>query len=184
MKRNGLRALGLASCVVALFSLFGMAVDLNGIVANELIEEISNAAGLNLVDTYISTYTVAELTDLAAYGLTPGIKLAADRALFKINGDIGALIGLGDDALLALAAAGDQDAADAYVFTKRAANKNPAAAEASIAAATADTLRIAYGKLLGGFYGPGSPVGMKTEAELLVLVEGADLGLRVAVDDV
>lgn len=180
MKRNGLRALGLASCVVALFSIFGMAVDLNGIVAHELIEEISNAAGLNLVDQYIADYTVEELTDLAAYGLTPGIKLAADRALFKINGGIVPLIGLGDDALLALAAAGDQDAADAYVFTKRAANKNPAAAEASIAAATIDTVKVAYGKLLGGFYGPGSPVGAKTEAELLVLVKGEDLGIRVA----
>lgn len=180
MKRNGLRALGLASCVVALFSILGMAVDVSGIVANELIEEISKAAGLNLVDQYIADYTVEELTDLAARGLTPGIKLAADRALFSINGGLAALIGLGDDALLALATAGDQDAADAYVFTKRAGNKNPTAAEASIAAATIDTVKIAYGKLLGGFYGPGSPVGMKTEAELLVLVKGEDLGLRVA----
>jgi hypothetical protein len=180
MKRNGLRALGLASWVVALFSIFGMAVNLDGIVANELIEEISNAAGLNLVDQYIANYTVEELTDLAARGLTPGIKLAADRALFKINGGIMPLIGLGDDALLALAAAGDQDAADAYVFTKRAANKNPAAVEASIAAATIDTVKVAFGKLLGGLYGPGAPTGTKTEAELLVLVKGEDLGIRVA----
>ena len=180
MKRNGLRALGLASCVVALFSILGMAVDVSGIVANELIEEISKAAGLNLVDQYIADYTVEELTDLAARGLTPGIQLAADRALFSISGGLIALIELTDDELLALAAAGDLDAADAYVFSNRAGLKKPAAVEEAIAAATDDALITAYGKVLGGFYGPGSPVGMKTEAELLVLVKDESLGLRVA----
>ena len=180
MKRNGLRALGLASCVVALFSLLGMAVDVSGIVANELIEEISKAAGLNLVDQYIADYTVEELTDLAARGLTPGIQLAADRALFKINGGLGALIVLTDDELLVLVAAGDLDAAYAYVFNNRAGLKKPATVEEAIVAATDDALITAYGKLLGGFYGPGSPVGMKTEAELLVLVKDDSLGLRVA----
>lgn len=180
MKRNGLRALGLASCVVALFSIFGLAVNLDYIVSHELIEEISNAAGLNLVDAYIAKYTVEELTDLAANGLTPGIKLAADRALFKLSGGIAPYIALGADAVLALAQGGDQDAADAYVFIKRSGYKNPTAAEAAIAAATYDTLRIAFGRLLGGFYGPGSPVGEKTEAELLALVKGDSLGLRVA----
>lgn len=180
MKRNGLRALALASCVVALFSVLSMAVDLEGIVANELIEEISNAAGLNLVDTYIADYTVEELTDLAANGYTPGVKLAADRALFKINGGLLPLIEMTDEELLALAAAGDQDAADAYVFNARSDLKQPAVIEAAIAEATDETLIRAYGKLLGGFYGPGSILGMKTEAELLVLVEGEDLGLQVA----
>jgi hypothetical protein len=180
MKRNGLRALALASCVVALFSLLGMAVDLNGIVKNELIEEISNAAGLNLVDQYIAKYTVEELTGLAAAGLTPGIKLAADRALFKIGRGLIPLIAMEQDALLVLAAAGDQDAADAYVFNSKSSYKKPAPVEEAIGAAVDDTVIIALGKLLGGFYGPGSPVGMKTEAELLVLVKGESLGLRVA----
>ena len=180
MKRNCLRALGLASCVVALFSVLGMAVDLDGIVANELIEEISNAAGLNLVDQYIADYTVEELTDLAANGLTSGIKLAADRALFAINGGLLPLIEMDDDALLALAAAGDQDAADAYVFNGKAGYTKVEVVEAAIAAAEYDTVAIALGKLLGGFYGPGSPVGQKTEAEVLDLVVGDSLGLRVA----
>jgi len=157
-----------------------MAVDLDGIVNGEFIEEISKAAGLNLVDTYIELYTVEELTDLAANGYTPGIKLAADRALFKIGGGLLSLIEMTDEELLALAAAGDQDAADAYVFNARAGLKQPAAVEAAIAAATDEALIRAYGKLLGGFYGPGSILGMKTEAELLVLVEGEDLGLQVA----
>ena len=180
MKRNGLRALGLASCVVALFSLLGMAVDLDGIVANELIPEISNAAGLNLVDQYIIDYTVEELTVLAAAGNTSGIKLAADRALFDISGGLFTLVAMTNEELLALAAAGDLDAADAYIFNARTGLKKVEAVEAALAAATDDALIRAYGKLLGGFYGPGSPVGMKTEAELLVLVDGEDLGLRVA----
>ena len=180
MKRNGLRALGLASCVVALFSLLGMAVDLAGIVANEWIEEISNAAGLNLVDQYIADYTVEELTVLAEKGLTPGIRLAADRALFKIAGGLIPLIALDNDALLALVAAGDAYAAEAYVFNAKAGLTSPAAVEAAMVAATDDLIIAAYGKLLGGFYGPGSPVGTKTEAELLVLVEGDSYGLRVA----
>ena len=180
MKRNCLRALGLTSCVVALFSLLGMAVDLSGIVANELIEEISKAAGLNLVDQYIADYTVEELTDLAANGLTAGIKLAADRALFKLNGGLLPLIEMDDEALLALAAAGDQDAADAIVFNDKGDYKKPAPVEEAIVAAEYDTVAIALGKLLGGLYGPGSPVGQKTEAELLDLVVGDSLGLRIA----
>ena len=186
MKRNGLRALGLASCVVALFSVLSMAVDLDTIVASELIPEISNAAGLNLVEQYIADYTVEELTDLAANGLTSGIKLAADRALFSVNGGLTAVamdadgVKVENDVLLALAAAGDQDAADAWLFNNRTLYKKPVATEAAIVAAVDDTIIIALGKLLGGFYGPGSPVGEKTEAELLDLVVGDSLGLRVA----
>jgi hypothetical protein len=189
MKRNGLRALGLVTCMVALFSILGLALSdatLIGIVKSELVPEISNAAGLNLVDYYIATYTVEELTDLAANGLTPGIKLAADRALFKINGGLLAYVNLDDDTLLAEAAAGNQDAADAYVFNHRASVKNPTAVMDALAA-TADpdvsgieTVVIAYGKLLGGYYGPGSPVGMKTEDELLDLVINGSLAERVA----
>lgn len=53
--------------------------------------------------------------------------------------------------------------------------------EDAIAAATVDTLQVAYGKMLGGFYGPGSPVGQKTEAELIDLAKNGEyLGLRVA----
>jgi len=230
MKRNGLRALALASCAVALFSILGMAVDLGGIVTTELIEEISNAAGLNLIDLYIADYTVEELTDLAANGLTPGIKLAADRALYKISG--GLVPYLAVDAvtgknvysnldLLTLAATGKEGAAEAFIFRNRTSYKKPAAIEAVIAAGevtldanvdAADPEAVAsyeildaaavaklvapndvvvvvslsesvissFGKLLGGFYGPGSPVGMKTEAELLALLDSGSLGLGTA----
>jgi len=230
MKRNGLRALALASCVVALFSLLGMAVDLNGIVENEFITEISNAAGLNLVDQYIADYTVEELTALAAAGNTPGIKLAADRALYKLSGEVVPYLATdvvtdknvyNNLELLSLAAAGNEGAAEAFIFRNRSSYKKPAVIEAVIAAgvvtldanvdaadpeavasyqildaaaiaklvapndvvvvvALSDNVISNFGKLLGGFYGPGSPVGMKTEAELLVVVEGESVGLRVA----
>ena len=180
MKRNVLWTLGLASCVVALFSLLSVAVNLSDIVATEMIPEISKAAGLNLVDDYIDTYTVEELIDLAANGSTPGIKLAADRALFAINGGLLPLVTLDQDTLYAMAASGDQDAADAYVFNSRGDYKKPAATEAAIAASEVETIEIALGTLLGGFYGPGSPVGQKAKDELLRLVVGDTLGLRVA----
>lgn len=181
MKRNGLRALGLVSCVVALFSLLSVAVDLDGIVADELIAEISIAAGMNLVDQYIADYTAVELEALAATaGLTPGQAAAVNGALSKLGG-FEALIALDNDALLALAV-DSQEAANAYAFNNRSSYVKPELLEAVIAADdTLENVAIAFGTILGGFYGPGSPVGMKTEAELLVLVvEGEYLGLRVA----
>jgi len=181
MKRNGLRALGLMTCAVVLVSLIGFAaVDLNDIVANELIEEISNAAGLALVGDY-TLKTVEELEELAATGRTPGIRLAADRALFILNGREMELFEMDDADLLALAEAGDQDAADMWFFHNRASYKRPELLEEYIATATVETLEIAAGKLLGGFYVPGSPLGVKTEDELVELAKnGESLGLRVA----
>lgn len=181
MKRNGLRALGLAACAVVLVSLIGFAVDLYDVVANEPVPEISKAAGLNLVDDYIDTYTVEELTDLAANGATPGIRLAADRALFRLNDGLLALVVLDQDTLYAMAAAGDQDAADAWVFNARASYKRPNLAEDAIAASEVETIEIALGRLLGGFYVVGSPLGVKPKEELLRLVVSGDtIGLRIA----
>jgi len=182
MKRNGLRALALASCVVAMFSLLAVAVDLQGILDNELIEEINLAAGLALVDQYIADYTVEELEELVTYGRTIGERLAADRALFKINGGLEALIELELDALYADAEAGDQDAANAWVFLNRSDYSNDQAAEAAIMAGDLPaTIEYAIGYNLGGFYGPGSPRGTKTVAELTELAKNGEyLGIRVA----
>ena len=180
MKRNGLRALGLTTCVVVLVSLIGFAVDVNYIVANELIEEISKAAGLALVADY-TLKTVEELEELAETGRTPGIRLAADRALFILNGREMELYEMEDDALIELAEAGDQDAADMWFFKNRASYKRPELVEEYLLTVEADTLAIAAGKVLGGFYVPGSPLGAKTEDELVELVtNGESLGLRVA----
>ena len=180
MKRNGLRALGLTTCVVVLVSLIGFAVDVNYIVANELIEEISKAAGLALVADY-TLKTVEELEELAETGRTPGIRLAADRALFILNGREMELYEMEDDALIELAEAGDQDAADMWFFKNRASYKRPELVEEYLLTVEADTLAIAAGKVLGGFYVPGSPLGAKTEDELVELAtNGESLGLRVA----
>jgi hypothetical protein len=182
MKRNGLRALALASCVVALFSILTVAVDVQNILYNELIEEINLAAGLALVDQYIADYTVEELEELVTYGRTPGERLAADRALFEINGGLIPLIGEDADALLALAEAGDQDAADAWVFLNRSSYSSDTAAEEAIMAGDlAATIEYAVGYNLGGFYGPGSPRGEKTVDELIVLAKNSEYyGIRVA----
>ena len=180
MKRNGLRALGLATCAVVMVSLIGFAVNVQSIVANELIEEISNAAGLALVGDY-TLMAVEELEELAATGRTPGIRLAADRALFILTGRELELYGMEDDALIALAEGGDQDAANMWWFKNRASYKRPEGVEEYIADATVETLEIAAGKHLGGFYVPGSPLGAKTEDELVELaMNGESLGLRVA----
>ena len=195
MKRNGLRALGLMTCAVVCFSMIGFAVvDLDYIVANELIPEISNAAGLALVSDYIADFTAEELEELAATGRTPGIQLAADRALFITSGREMELYAMEDDALIALAEAGDQDAADMWWFHNRASFKRPELVEEYLLTGVlyqdeddvdvvveAETLEIAAGKILGGFYVPGSPLGAKTEAELVELaMNGESLGLRVA----
>jgi len=184
MKRNGLRALGLMTCAVVFFSLIGFAVDYDDpayVIENELIEEISNAAGLALVNEYIADYTAEELVALTATGRTPGIRLAADRALFVINGRELELYGMELDALATLAADGDQDAANMWFFKSRASYKRPELVEEYIATATVGTLERAAGVLLGGFYVPNSPLGAKTEAELVELAKnGESLGLRVA----
>ena len=195
MKRNGLRALGLATCAVVLVSMIGLAVNVASIIQNELIEEISKAAGLALVGQYVIDYedNVEELEELAATGRTPGIQLAADKALFIINGREMELYEMDMAELLALAEGGDQDAADMWFFRNRSSFTRPEKLEAYIAdgtysedgtaiiEVTSDALETAAGKLLGGFYLPGSPLGAKTEDELDELaMNGESLGLRVA----
>jgi hypothetical protein len=163
--------------------MIGLAVNVASIVQNELIEEISKAAGLALVGQYVIDYEdkAEELEELAATGRTPGIQLAADRALFIINGTELTLFEMDDDALLALAEEGDQDAADMWFFHNRSSFTRPELVEEYIATAEVETLEIAAGKLLGGFYVPGSPIGAKTEDELVELAKnGESLGLRVA----
>lgn len=183
MKRNGLRALGLTACTVILVSLIGFAQDYSDpayVIENELVEEISQAAGMALVDEYTQK-TVEELEELAETGRTPGIRLAADRALYILNGREMELYAMENDALLELAKTGDQDAADMWFFKERAAYKRPEVLEEYIASATDETLERAAGEVLGGFYLPESPLGAKTESELLELVKtGESLGLRVA----
>jgi len=80
MKLTGLRALVVVACVVALFSMAAVA-SLETIVSDELIPEISAAAGIALVGSYADTMTEAELEALAANGRTVGLRTAASGAL-------------------------------------------------------------------------------------------------------
>jgi hypothetical protein len=179
MKRNGLRALGLVMCTVVSISLIGFAQDLNYIVANELIPEISNAAGLALVADY-TLMTVEELQELEMTARTPGVGLAANRALFILTGREMELYEMEDDALLELAKT-DQDAANMWFFKNKTSYKRPELIEEYLLTVEADTLASAAGKFLAGFYIPGSPLGAKTEAELVELAKNSEsLGLRVA----
>ena len=80
MKLTGLRALVVVACVVALFSMVAVA-NLETIVSDELIPEISAAAGIALAGSYADTMTEAGLVVLAANGRTIGLRTAASGAL-------------------------------------------------------------------------------------------------------
>ena len=68
-----------------------------------------------------------------------------------------------------------------WFFKNRADYKKPSAVEEYLLEVEAETLEIAAGTVLGGFYVPGSPIGAKTEDELIELAkDGESLGLRIA----
>lgn len=84
MKLTGLRVLVVVMGVVAVFSFIGMTyttADLETIASNELIPEISAAAGSALAGSYADTMTEAKLEALAASGRTIGLRTAASEAL-------------------------------------------------------------------------------------------------------
>jgi hypothetical protein len=182
MKRHAMLAFALSCCLIAATVAFASGYeDPRWVIENELVEEISNAAGLALVSEFADDYTQDELLNLSEHGTTPGKRLAAQRALFSLGDGLGGLISLDDDVLLAFVARGDTDAADAYVFKNRVQYRTPEAVLDEIYATENSVLQASYGKLLGNYYGPGSPVGQKTEAELRELVVNGDtLGERVA----
>ncbi|MBE0634852.1 hypothetical protein IH601_02490 [Candidatus Bipolaricaulota bacterium] len=182
MKRYAIWAFALSCCLLAAAGAFASGYeDPRWVIENEWTEEISRAAGLALVSEFLSDYTPDELLSLAENGTTPGKRLAAERALFSLGRGLTALIDLDDDVLFAFIAKGDTDAADAYVFKHRVQYRTPEAALDAIEGTSSSVLQISIGKLLGGFYGPGSPLGQKTEAELRELVvNGATVGERIA----
>lgn len=85
MKSLGLRALVIVVSVVALFSLVTWGAytvaQLETIASNELVPQISAAAGMALAKTYAQTKTAADLEALAASGRTIGLRTAASDAL-------------------------------------------------------------------------------------------------------
>lgn len=84
MKLTGLRALVVVVSAVALLSVLGLGytvANLENIASNELVPEISAAAGMALANSYASTKTEADLEALAVDGRTIGLRTAASDAL-------------------------------------------------------------------------------------------------------
>ncbi len=85
MKSFGMRTLVILASVVALFSLVTMGAytvaQLETIAANELVPQISAAAGMALAKSYAQTKTAADLETLAVNGRTIGLRTAASDAL-------------------------------------------------------------------------------------------------------
>ncbi|HEX32250.1 MAG TPA: hypothetical protein ENF88_00990 [Candidatus Acetothermia bacterium] len=81
MKLTGLRALVVVMSSIALLSVIGLGANLESIASNELVPEISAAAGMALADSYAATMTEAELEALAVDGRTIGLRTAASGAL-------------------------------------------------------------------------------------------------------
>jgi len=81
-----LRVLGALACMLALFAFAAFAhtvAELEGIASNELVPDISAAAGAALAVDYAGK-TEAYLTDLAANGRTIGLRTAGSNALSSI----------------------------------------------------------------------------------------------------
>jgi len=182
--------------------------DLEAIVSNEGIPEISAAAGLALGPAYAAK-TEAELRALAVEGRTIGIRTAAAAGLAiqfgkKTEADLLAIVG-GSDAEIIRAAA--IMPLQLYLVPKAAADLKKMAADAALtheqrlaaakayyfktrgtlkvamletAVVTNDSAELAYaaGEVLAGFYLSFAP---KTEAQLVELaMNGETEGQRVA----
>ena len=183
MRSSGLRAMVLATFAVAVFAVLGLGytdADLLAIVNNEIIPEISVAAGANLAGYFYDNYSEAELLDLAEYGLTPGIKYAAVQALKRyrvffrafeelfLENSAEDLLALGADDLLA---------AQAYYYAIRG---DVTAESLAADAAGMGPLAIAAGEILGGYYSPGSFATITADAALDLAMNGETKGLKLA----
>jgi len=123
MKGFGLRTLVILAGVVALFSLVGAAytvTQLEAIASNELVPEISAAAGMALASSYAQTMTQAQLETLAVNGATIGLRTAASNALSilyrsKTEDELTAILTGDADPMIRAAAI---DPIQKYLFTK------------------------------------------------------------------
>jgi len=171
MKRYGLRVLTLAVMAFALIGVAGLAADVEDIAYNEAIPEISAAAGLVLGAQWAEAKTVDEVNILAESARNGAI-VAVETALALLTGQTEEeLYALEDAEILALAEAGDVNAATVYFFKNRRALKQEEQLREFAADLTGDVLLAAAAEHLAGIY-----LGFQnlTEAELLVLVESDD----------
>ncbi len=207
-----LRALMVVACALAVVGLTGLAyseAELEAIASNELVPEISAAAGTALGSFYAKTKTVEYLEDLAVTGRTIGLRTAASVALSilfrtKTEAELMEIAGGTGPELVRAAAI---EPLQVFLVPKKAADLKALAADATkthevrLAAAKAyyfktratlnaakletqavtnDSAELAYAA--GGLLG-GFYVSFnpKTQAELEALaINGSSEGLRVA----
>ncbi len=178
------RTLCCAFAVLLAWALSGAAYtvdELERMASIEIIPEISQAAGLALVDHYAATKSPEELTQLAA-STRLGISLAARLALQATSGVLPDLLLASADELMELAWSADTgeerlDAARAYFLVTRATATRCALEEAASTEGSREWA-LAAGEVLGGFY---AAYKLLSVAELEALaVESPFAGLRKA----
>ena len=128
---------------------------LEWIASTEAVPEISQAAGLALVDTYAATKSAAELTELAM-STRVGIAYAARSALRALDDPVSSLVLLGADELWERAREASSseerlDAARAYFLATRA-SASLAFLEQEAVSDESTEWALAAGEMLGGFY--------------------------------
>jgi hypothetical protein len=171
--------------LVALTSGLGVhaydAKDLEQIAATEAVLEISQAAGLALVDVYVATKSPSELADLAS-STRPGISYAARMALRTLDDPVRSLLlcdsnELRDRAREAATSEERLDAARAYFLATRAST-TIGLLEADAASDEALEWALAAGEMLGGHY---AAYGVLSADQLLNLIaESPHAGIRRA----
>ncbi len=155
--------------------------DLEQIASTEAVLEISQAAGLALVDAYVAAKTASELTELAT-STRPGIAYAARMALRALDDPAKALLLCDSDELRsrALEATTPEerlDAARAYFLAVRA-SATVGLLEEEAADDEATEWALAAGEMLGGYY---AAYGVLSAGRLLNLIaESPHAGIRRA----
>jgi hypothetical protein len=155
--------------------------DLEWIAATDVVAEISQAAGLALVDAYVAAKSPQELAELAS-STRPGIAYAARMALRALDDPVKSLVLLHPDLLRSRAhgaATSEErlDAARAYFLATRA-TATVESLETEAAVDEAAEWALGAGEMLGGYY---AAYGVLTAEELLDLIaESTHAGIRRA----
>jgi len=176
-------ALTLAGALaLSLPGLSATVTELESLVQSEVIREISMAAGLALAEHYAATRSVEELQCLAESGRTPGIRLAAQTALDRLEDPLQSLVLLSEEELLDRARIAETaverlNAARAY-YVKARGTLRVERLETDASDPEHTELAIAAGEILGGFYVALSP---RSPAELEAQTTTSPFpGLRLA----
>lgn len=185
MPRSVIRSclLGVLATTIMSCTVFATTIEqLEDLARTEAIREIGIAAGLALIDHYAATMSVEQLERLAEEALTPGLRIAAQRAIAQSEDPLQILVGLTEEELLGLAVSAEtaDDRLDAartyYIKIRRILTVDRL--ESDAADLENRELALAAGEALAGFY---SSVAPRNENALIEqAVNGATEGLRIA----